>query len=377
MIFILAMGVIAILSALVLVFAQSMRTEALAAGNRVAAAQADAVEQGAEQFVLASVDANTTDAMTIMNIGAEGMSVGSGYFWLIRPDYPDDTTQDYGIQDESAKLNINYATGDQLTALPGMTSDVADNILAWVGSSDPGAASGVSTSYYESLPDPYQLKDGACETVEELLLVKDVTPDLLFGSDANRNYLLDSWEQQGTSGMSSAFSSAEADPRGLFNFITVFTKPGASSQANSKGKAVSTSGARVNINTAPEQVLEALGMTQSQADTIISSRGTSGLTDTSSVDSSLTQYVSVISNQYSADIVAISGDGRGFKREYIVVDCTQSPCSIVYRRDLTSYGWPLPEEIRDSLRAGKGVPADYINTTGSSTSGLPGGSSVP
>ena len=56
--------------------------------------------------------------------------------------------------------------------------------------------------------------------------------------------------------------------------------------------------------------------------------------------------------QYSADIVGVSGDGRSFRRARIVVDATKLPAKIVYRKDLTSYGWPLDPAIRDILRSG-------------------------
>ena len=62
------------------------------------------------------------------------------------------------------------------------------------------------------------------------------------------------------------------------------------------------------------------------------------------------------SYQYSADIVAVSGDGRAFKRVRIVVDAGQTPPKIVYRKDLTALGWPLPQDIRDALRSGKPLP---------------------
>jgi hypothetical protein len=64
---------------------------------------------------------------------------------------------------------------------------------------------------------------------------------------------------------------------------------------------------------------------------------------------------------YSADIVAVSGDGRAFKREKIVVNVTASPAKIVYRKDLTSLGWPLTPDIRQDLRSGHGLPILQTN----------------
>jgi hypothetical protein len=77
------------------------------------------------------------------------------------------------------------------------------------------------------------------------------------------------------------------------------------------------------------------------------------------------------SYQYSADIVAVSGDGRAFKRVRIVVDCQASPAKIVYRKDLTSFGWPLQQSIRDTLRLGKPIQtgANQSNMTNSGTMG--------
>ena len=69
--------------------------------------------------------------------------------------------------------------------------------------------------------------------------------------------------------------------------------------------------------------------------------------------SSLAGQITGRSFQYSADIVAVSGNGRGFKRVRIVVDARTIPAKIVYRRDLTDLGWPLPPEIRDALHNGE------------------------
>src|SRR5262249_46511681 len=49
--------------------------------------------------------------------------------------------------------------------------------LAWRG-----AGGGNTTSNYESLPRPYQLKAAPFDSVEELLLVQGVTPSLLYGT---------------------------------------------------------------------------------------------------------------------------------------------------------------------------------------------------
>src|SRR5665213_2413403 len=136
-IFITAMWVIVILSALVLIFARSMRTEVAASSNRFSVQQADAVELGAEQYVLAAVDGSNGDAVTVLQTQAEQVPIGNGFFWILQT-YPDnDYTYAFGITDESSKVNINFASstvaGVSLANLPGMPQDVADSIVLWRG----------------------------------------------------------------------------------------------------------------------------------------------------------------------------------------------------------------------------------------------------
>ena len=51
--------------------------------------------------------------------------------------------------------------------------------------------------YYEDLPRPYRVKNGPFESVEELLLVKGVTGQILYGEDFDRNGLLTVNEEDG------------------------------------------------------------------------------------------------------------------------------------------------------------------------------------
>jgi type II secretory pathway component PulK len=113
----------------------------------------------------------------------------------------------YGVMDESAKININALilldpTGEvlynALMKLPNMTEDVADAIVDWVDTDSTQRPSGAESGVYQGLPQPYLCKNGPLNSVEELLLVRGVTPQLLFGSDRNRNGLLDQGEDSST-----------------------------------------------------------------------------------------------------------------------------------------------------------------------------------
>src|SRR5207302_180773 len=118
----------------------------------------------------------------------------------------------------------------------------------------------------------------------------------------------------------------------------------------------------INVNTASRLALMSLPqMTQADADAITAKRDSG--TDSSSIawifDTlpqaralAISGAITSRSFQYSADIVAVSGDGRAFKRVRIIVDAQKSPARVVYRRDLTRLGWPLEPGIRDALRNG-------------------------
>ena len=135
----------------------------------------------------------------------------------------------YGLQNESARLNLNVlptleesgaalvavtsmmgseedmaASGTDpgnlarslLLGLPNMTPEIADCILDFIDEDEEPRDYGAESDYYMSLPSPYSPRNGPLYSVEELLLVKGVTPYLLFGADANRNGVIDASEQQ-------------------------------------------------------------------------------------------------------------------------------------------------------------------------------------
>lgn len=130
-----------------------------------------------------------------------------GYFALVSPNVDSDgntTGVRFGLEDESTRLNLNVllildkqspgAGRTLLMALPNMTEDVADSILDWLDPDDEQREMGAEVSYYSGLEPAYGAKNGPVDTVEELLLVRGVTPALLFGADSNRNGQLDQHE---------------------------------------------------------------------------------------------------------------------------------------------------------------------------------------
>lgn len=98
------------------------------------------------------------------------------------------------IQDVSSKFNINSEVSEGtmreillrlLDELEAEDSDeIADCILDWMDTDDLHRLNGVESEYYESLSPPYSAKNGPFDTIEEMLLVKGVTHELLYGYES-------------------------------------------------------------------------------------------------------------------------------------------------------------------------------------------------
>ena len=128
--------------------------------------------------------APTTGATTGSNTSTGAASTGNGT--------GTSSTSNY----ESLANGITDASGEAiLMDLPGMTIEVAHAILDWLDTDDTPREYGAEVEYYSSLMPPYAPANGPLKTLEELLLVRGVTPDLLFGRDVNRNGMLDIQEQ--------------------------------------------------------------------------------------------------------------------------------------------------------------------------------------
>lgn len=156
----------------------------------------------------------------------------AGFFSVLSPAISEEGVQSgsrFGLQDESVRLNLNILTladayvenGGRtlLMALPNMTEDVADSILDWIDDDDEAREYGCEfNDYYKGLNPAYTPKNGPLDSVEELLLVRGVTPALLFGADANHNGIIDLDEQQ------AAGELEENQVLGWANYLTLFSK---------------------------------------------------------------------------------------------------------------------------------------------------------
>lgn len=60
--------------------------------------------------------------------------------------------------------------------------EIVDALVDWIDEDDTESDNGAETSYYQSLDQPYSARNGPIHSIEELLLVRGITPELFFGS---------------------------------------------------------------------------------------------------------------------------------------------------------------------------------------------------
>ncbi|HEV3142271.1 MAG TPA: type II secretion system protein GspK, partial [Gemmataceae bacterium] len=220
--------VVSLLSLAAYQYSDMVSAELQAADSSVNSAQARALaysgiyyaaailaDQNSYQGLLNSNPWSNPSAFQGVLVYTDPQTGRTGRFTIFAPTMDDGTgtTQSvrYGLIDESGKINLNAMlqidnTGTVLHNMlmtiantdPNMTTDVADSIIDWIDTDDDPRANGAESSYYLGLSPPYRAKNGPLDSVEELLLVKGVTPQFLFGTDFNRNWIQDPGEDTGS-----------------------------------------------------------------------------------------------------------------------------------------------------------------------------------
>ncbi|HET57173.1 MAG TPA: general secretion pathway protein GspK [Deltaproteobacteria bacterium] len=123
------------------------------------------------------------------------------------------------LVDENGVVEVWHDVLERFFSLPlfGLSEqeacDIVDAVTDWIDEDDDITGFGAERGYYRGLASPCDCKNGPLDTIDELLLVKGVTEDLFHGRD---------------------------DVPGIREFLTVHETGG------------------VNINTAPQPVLQAL-----------------------------------------------------------------------------------------------------------------------
>ncbi|NLT21759.1 MAG: general secretion pathway protein GspK [Syntrophorhabdus sp.] len=200
------------------------------------------------------------------------------------------------IFNEAGRINLNTMNEgnkivlDNLLVNLGVEKQTADTIvdsaLDWMDKDTLHRMNGAEDDYYRSLPNPYRAKNGPFDTVEELLLVRGMTPDILFGTEEHK---------------------------GLVHFVTVY------------GDA-----SKINVNFAAKEVIMALpGVSEDRAARIIDQRKQAELKSLDDVRgimggeySNVSSYIDVAESiGYTIESTGFrggAGDGHGIRATLLV-----------------------------------------------------------
>jgi general secretion pathway protein K len=206
----------------------------------------------------------------IAGISLENFSVGDGSVSL-------------KIIEQESRININRADTPLLNQIlttmgadAGDISLVSDSIQDWIGREGPPRAAGAESDYYQGLTPPYNAKNAPIDDLEELQLIKGVTPEMFKGTPPDPDAVF----QHHKLGFGSAPGQAPDYIFGLRDVLTPY----------SSGK--------ININIADSNVLACIpGMDGEAIQNIMTFRNSEGGYENSDgVFQSPNQLQSMISN---------------------------------------------------------------------------------
>ena len=153
-----------------------------------------------------------------------------------------DETPKHGVADESAKLNVNSLdlrlqrreeSVQRLLAIPGMNRGVAEAILDWIDADDEATDFGAESKHYSGSHSGAVPKQGPVASLTELLQVRGVDAEKLFGEDANANGVLDPNEDDGALRFPHDNQDGQLD-QGWSKYLTVLSRePGRSPTSTS------------------------------------------------------------------------------------------------------------------------------------------------
>ena len=267
---IMVMCAIVVLTLMAAAFAYSMKIEVRLAANANSEQQMYWLgRSGAElaRYVLAQQTAIPGEPYDSLNQIWAGGSGGPGetnsvLSGVSLTDYPvGDGTVSIKITDLERKVNINAATDQnnlikQALTLMGVDADslsvVSDSILDWKDPPKGPRTAGAEDDYYQALAIPYHVKNAPIDNLSELLLVRGVTPEMYWGSNAT-NHTPSVFQHK--LGLGNAPGEPPDYPFGL---VAIFTP---------------ISSGLINVNTADANVLQMIpGVDAAAADNIIKLR---------------------------------------------------------------------------------------------------------
>jgi type II secretory pathway component PulK len=250
------------LTSVTLYFANSMNYEVRASDNRVAGQEAEFAIDAGRRYVTC-VLSNLNEAGAIpdpTSYLSSAVPVGNAKFWIIGRTNTENTGNYSnlvtGLIPESSKINLNAFPGGlndatNLALLPRMTAQLAYNIMAWESTNTANSVGGAESDTYMMQSPPYLCKNAPFETLDELRLVYQMNPDILYGEDANLNGILDPNENDGDALPPTDNMDGRLDP-GLFEYLTIYSsEPPNDTNGNPRVNLTTLTGATVTTELGP------------------------------------------------------------------------------------------------------------------------------
>lgn len=273
-ILIIVMWVLTILMVIVLSFSVMTRTETYAAlGFREGLEKKFLAEAGIERGIIELFYRNIYRGQEMLEENRQVWRVDGAPYSL----QMSNGQISVKIIDESGKIDINNLSDLSGIILQNLlinssvpeqeASAIVDSILDWKDADDLRRLNGAENDYYMSLPKPYKAKNAKLDALEELLLVKGMKSDILFGS---------------------------GEKKGIIEFLTIYSN--------------STT---INLYSAPREVLLAVpGLTPEIVDEVISKR--EALTASGTLDVTIPQESSryITTHRGSSNAYTIESSGH-------------------------------------------------------------------
>ncbi len=212
----LALLVVALLALAARAFVDLMSVEAVAVTRGVERRQLRLAAESGIEYLAAMLDARKSSSMALKesdpNIGSLGQSNPDIRFEFGRTSaVRSDRKGGFPAVDESSKLNLlslslkanqRKASRTRLMALPGMEESIAEAILDWMDADDTPSSLGAESEWYASRKSRVLPAQRPLETLDELLLVRGVTPELLYGhaDDSTPDFMSESAIARSASG---------------------------------------------------------------------------------------------------------------------------------------------------------------------------------
>ncbi len=207
----------------------------------------------------------------------------------------------YSVIDEDSKININNASRDavvKLLELSGveageMRDAIADSIEDWRDEDSLHRLNGAEEVYYMSLPNPYHCKNGNFDTVEELLMVKGMTPQILYG---NMEFASPSARKDNEETENEKYA-------GIYQYLTVFGS------------------GTINMNTVPELLLRVVKGDEDAKNIILKRQENNGVYDETQKSYMFAIESTGIISVVSSEEIETQNTESGFNKRTIKVIC--------------------------------------------------------